>query len=619
MDRLHQRSYLKTLFWFLLINYVVSIAVNYSYILITPGLESPLSRLFIHEALLSNVALAYLILAGLLSIGVFARKRPHLFLGLAVLLVTVLHMLNVLDIIIFRIFKYHINSMVLVLVFTEGARDSLHIGAGTVLTYSAIVSSVIAFEVYLVRLCQRRLSPMSVTRKIVWMSLIMSFAFIIADKATYAVSDLYNVREVIRYTKVFPLYRGITIKRFMARHFRFDTERMDGISFKKGYSSLVYPLEVLSKTLPGNKPNIIYIVVDAWRFDMLDEHVAPNICKFSQEAVVFRNHYSGGNATRFGIFTLIYGVYGTYWHPFLAEHQSPVLLDELMKLGYDFKIISSSKLTNPEFRKTAFVKLSQYINDTLPGTNAEERDPELAKAFITWLDERDTKKPFYAFLYFDAPHGPYSYPDRFEKFKPSNKTPNYVTAGKKDAVPLFNSYKNAVFFDDFLTGKILNALRKHDLMKDTIILITGDHGEEFFEVGNWGHTSDFSKYQSKVSFILYIPGYPHQEITYLTSHLDVAPTFLKMLGYSTPVERYSQGQDLFTPGGNAHVMVSGWSDCAIIDPENTIVLPTETYNAGSSEVRTTDTYQLVPDENAVFKKKQDTIMAVMKKMGVFLK
>jgi uncharacterized protein len=619
VDGFPHRSYLKTIFWFLLINYVVSLAVNYSYILISPGSESPLSRLFIHGALLSNVALAYLILAGLFSIGVFARKWAHLLLGLAVLLVTVMHILNVLDIIIFRIFKYHINSMVLVLVFTEGARDSLHIGTGTVLTYSAIVISVIAFEVYLIRLSQKRLSPMSVTRKIVWMSLIMSFVFIIADKATYAVSDLYNVREVIRYTKVFPLYRGITIKRFMARHFGFDTERMDGISFKKGYSTLAYPLEVLAKTTTVNKPNIIYIVLDAWRFDMLNEQVAPNILKFSEEAVVFRNHYSGGNATRFGIFTLIYGVYGTYWHPFLAEQQSPVLLDELMKLGYDFKIISSSKLTNPEFTKTAFVKLPQYINDTLPGTKADERDPELAKAFITWLDERDKKKPFYAFLFLDAPHGPYSYPDRFEKFKPSNKTPNYVTAGKKDAVPLFNSYRNAIFFDDFLTAKILDALRKHGLMKDTIILITGDHGEEFFEAGNWGHTSDFSKYQSRVSFILYIPGYPHQEITYPTSHLDVAPTFLKMLGYSTPAEKYSQGQDLFTSGRNASVMVSGWSDCAIIDPQNTIVLPTETYNAGSSEVRTTDTYQLVPDENAVFKKKQDTIMAVMKRMGVFLK
>jgi uncharacterized protein len=290
-----------------------------------------------------------------------------------------------------------------------------------------------------------------------------------------------------------------------------------------------------------------------------------------------------------------------------------------MKLGYDFKIISSSKLTNPEFTKTAFVKLPQYINDTLPGTKADERDPELAKTFITWLDERNKKKPFYAFLFFDAPHAPYSYPKRFERFKPSYKSPNFITASKQDAVPLFNSYRNAVFFDDFLMGKVLDAVRKHGLLKDTIILITGDHGEEFFEAGNWGHTSDFSKYQTQVSFILYIPGHPHQEITYPTSHLDVAPTLLKMLGYSTPVEKYSQGRDLFTPGGNATMMVSGWSDCAIIDPHNTIVLSTETYNAGNFEVRTTDTYQLVPDEYAVFRKKQGTIMAVMKRMGVFLK
>src|SRR5690606_17519145 len=130
------------------------------------------------------------------------------------------------------------------------------------------------------------------------------------------------------------------------RHLGIRTDPDDTLAVKHRGNSLIYPREPLVRKASRELPNIIWIVVDAWRFDMLKEEVAPNILKFSQQASVFRNHYSGGNATRFGVFTLVYGVYGTYWHPFLAEGQSPVLLDELMKLGYEFRIISSSKLTN---------------------------------------------------------------------------------------------------------------------------------------------------------------------------------------------------------------------------------------------------------------------------------
>ena len=614
-----RNAYLKTLFWFLLANYILSLFINYSYIIMTPGAQSPLSKVFINVALLSNTALVYLVLAVFLSLGAIAPRRSTWILSIAVLIVTVLHMLNILDIIIFRIFKYHINSMVIVLVFTEGARDSLHIGYGTVVTYMAIVGSFIAFEVFLLRFCRNTLSPLPVTGRVVSLTLIFSLIFILADKATYAVSDLYNITEVTRCTKVFPLYQRVTIKRFMARNFGFDTGMAKSFSSSRRSATLSYPLEALSYTPVEKKPNFVCMIIDAWRFDMLNADVTPNILKFSNEAVVFNNHYSGGNASRFGVFTFIYGVPGKYWHPFLSEQQGPVLIDELIKQGYDFQILSSSKLTNPEFRKTAFVKLHPYINDTLPGTKADERDPELVKAFVKWLDHRNKSKPFYSFMFFDAPHGPYSYPDRFEKFRPSNKNPNYITTSRKDALALRNSYKNAIYFDDYLVGQALEAIRGKGLLEDTVIIITGDHGEEFYENGFWGHTSSFSQYQTRVPLVMYIPGRHPAELSALTSHLDVTPTILEMLGCKTPSYSYSQGQNLFTDGGHEYVTVSGWSDCAIIDKESTIVLPTETYNAGASEARTTHGYRLAPDEDAVFRQKQGTIISVMKQMSMFLK
>jgi hypothetical protein len=610
---------LKAVFWFLGINFLLSLGISYAYILLAPGVEGPLSTLFVHGALVSTTAMVYLLLAALLSLVTLLTQRSAIVLGLAVMLVTFLHMLNVLDVIIFRIFRYHINAMVLTLVFTEGARDSLHIGVGTVLTYAAGITGIVGFEVFLARLSIRALAHRQFTRRAVTASLMLSFAFIAGDKAGYAVADLYNVREITRNNKVFPLYQRATIKRFARRHLGMKTDPQETLAVKYSGRTLNYPREPLVRRPGGELPNIIWIVVDAWRFDMLTEEVAPNILAFSKQALVFRNHYSGGNATRFGIFTLVYGVYGTYWHPFLAEGQSPVLLDELMKLGYDFRIISSSRLTNPEFRRTAFVNLAPYITDNLPGTMADTRDPALAETFIDWLDTRDTGKPFYAFLFMDAPHGPYIYPDEFEKFSPSNKTPNYVTAGRKDAAPLFNSYRNAVFFDDHYAGMILDEVKRRGLLENTIILITGDHGEEFFETGFWGHTSAFSAYQSRVGFVLYIPGRGHGVIDYITSHHDVAPTFLKLLGYSTPPESYSQGRDLLDPAGHAYAVVAGWDEAAIIDDLYTIVMPTQSYNAGSSQVRFTQGYRLVKDEREALRQRQGSILEVMKAMSVFLR
>ncbi len=45
---------------------------------------------------------------------------------------------------------------------------------------------------------------------------------------------------------------------------------------------------------------------------MLDPEIMPELWKFSKKWGVFTNHYSGGNASRFGIFTLLYGINGTY-------------------------------------------------------------------------------------------------------------------------------------------------------------------------------------------------------------------------------------------------------------------------------------------------------------------
>jgi hypothetical protein len=361
-------------------------------------------------------------------------------------------------------------------------------------------------------------------------------------------------------------------------------------------------------------------MLDAWRYDMLSENLTPNIHHFSKEAIVFKNHFSGGNCTRFGVFSLFYGINSYYWHQFLSERQSPVLIDTLQKIGYDFKIITSANCNNPEFRSTAFVTIPEAISDDHDGTNAETKDPEVTRKFLEWIQSREQQKetkPFFSFLFFDAPHGPYSYPDNFDHYKPSNRSPNYMTVGKKDAVALKNSYQNAIKFNDHLTGQIIKSLKDTKLIDNTIVIITADHGEEFYESGFIGHNSAFTTEQTKVPFIMYVPDRNPEEITYMTSHMDVVPTILDLFEITTPHEKYSQGSNLLNGKGHDYAVISSWDTCSVRTTDHIIVFSLKSYKGNYFEILNTD-YSLAENESDLQKKYVEPLVSVMKGLNLYL-
>ncbi|GAK57224.1 putative sulfatase, transmembrane protein [Candidatus Vecturithrix granuli] len=604
-----------SLFWFLSINAFVTILIGYQYIIHAAGVERTADYIYLHLALCSNFFLIYLVLALALLPIFWALPRKLLFILVTIPMILVVHLLTFVDTTLFRIFKFHLNSMVLNLFLTEGAWDSVHLGATTIITIVGIVGIMILFELILLRICYRRSAQFptmpSRRNRPSWRTLLMALIIIVilADKLTYATADLYNRQEITRHRAVFPLYYGFTMKRFLRKYFRVELDREEELNLTTQTSPLNYPTGSLERQPLDQYPNMIWIIVDAWRSNMLNAEVSPHIWEFSKKALVFNNHYSGGNASRFGIFSLLFGVYSYYWHQFLGARQSSAFIDELLDLGYDFQIVSSTRLTYPEFRKTAFIKIPEAIDDRRDGARADTRDPQTAQHFLDWLASRENSAPFFSFIYFDAPHGPYSYTREFEKFTPSKKTANYVTVGKNDMTPLKNSYKNAILFDDALVGKILAYLEEHNFLDNTVVLITADHGEEFYESGFLGHTSAFSKEQTKVPLILYVPGQKHEEIQRLTSHLDVVPTMLSLLGYTSEPDVYAHGHSLFRQRAHPFIVSCGWADCAIIDESHTIVFSTETYNALFFEVRDQQ-YQLVANYRPILNEKYHQILEV---------
>ncbi len=619
----------KTLFLFLLVNLVITVLIGYSYILNGPGFSGLPSFLFVHIALVSHFVTIYLIIGIFLYFILLIFPYKNVLLFVSILIIFLVNCVLFIDVVIFKIYKFHINSMVLNLFLTESTWNSVKIGlvsligVVSLITTTIITGAILVFEFFLFNKIYKKMMKMPERyfpkRFHIIPIIAIVLAVIVVDKLTFAFCDLYSRKDITMYKKIFPLYQPLTIKQFMRDNFNFKLERDESFAISRKSQSLNYPKKPLERKDKKKYLNIIWILVDGWRYDMLDKEVCPNIWEFSKRSLVFNNHYSGGNASRFGVFSLFYGIYSYYWHQFLSELQSPVFMDELIDLNYDFKIMSSTKLTYPEFRRTIFIKIPpDSISDRMQG-DCLQKDTQMARDFTGWLKKRKSNpdRPFFAFLFFDTPHNR-AYPKKFNKFTPSKSTINYITWSAKYMVPLRNSYKNAILFDDSLMKQIISCLKEKKLLKNTIVIFSGDHGEEFNESGFFGHTSAFSKEQVKVPLVLYIPGKKHREINYMTSHLDVVPTMLSLLGYTSPPDIYSQGQSLLQNNNRRYVVTGGWDDSAIIDNENTIVFSTESYNLSSFEVRDSN-YKLLDDYDRILKERFPMILEIGKKFGEFIK
>src|SRR5437870_4107809 len=349
---------------------------------------------------------------------------------------------------------------------------------------------------------------------------------------------------------------------------------------------------------PARRPNIVWIVLDSWRADTFTPENTPEMWRLGLRSQVFLHHVSGGNSTRNGIFTMFYGLHGSYWQSVLAERSGPVLFARLKELGYRLRILSSSSLTFPEFRRTVFVDLAPDIRDAFSGASADVKDRQLVEALDAFSAEAGPDQPFFAFLFLDSPHAPYHFTPEFTPFRPFAKTVSYRAVDDRQGRALIcNRYRDAVFYADHLVGEAVKRLEQHGLLERTIVLVTGDHGEECYEHGYWGHNGAFTPEQIRVPLVLYVPWLAPARHARLTGHQDLPATFLEMLGVENPPADYGSGRSLLRDEADPYEVSCGWDECALVDASGELVFGTQAYKAAGIDV-------LDPDYRAVADRKE---------------
>jgi membrane-anchored protein YejM (alkaline phosphatase superfamily) len=345
---------------------------------------------------------------------------------------------------------------------------------------------------------------------------------------------------------------------------------------------------------------------------MLGPETTPALARWAGNDVRrFEDHVSGGNSTRYGIFSMLYGLYGSYWFPFLQEERGPVLIDVLAEAGYEFGVFSSATMNYPELRSTAWSRIPHAVHDAFPGEEPWQRDEQAADACVEWLASLPAEEPFFGFLLLDSPHQTYSHPPTERPFTPSADEVDYLALTRNEPDParlqaVRNRYKNAVWHADRVAARVLAALDELGLGTNTLVLVTGDHGEEFRECGFFGHTSAYTPQQIAVPLILrgplVRPGTEHRA----TSHLDIAPTLLELLGADPGLRpAWTLGENLFEPSDDRRRVISGWNELGVWAPGGILRVPLSLL---AFDVEVYDyCWNLIPDDASVLAAERDAL------------
>ena len=165
------------------------------------------------------------------------------------------------------------------------------------------------------------------------------------------------------------------------------------------------------------------------------------------------------------------------------------------------------------------------------------RDQELLLATVNWI-KADPLRPFFLAIWTQDTHHP------------------YLSASHHDygvGNDYLNRYLNAVHDTDALVGQLYSVLKKMNLADDTLLVVTGDHGEAFGEHGRTLHFSSVYDVELRIPLLIVNERlFPHQStISSLGSQIDIAPTLLDLLGL--PVPKQWQGYSMFDKNRPARV------------------------------------------------------------------
>jgi len=321
----------------------------------------------------------------------------------------------------------------------------------------------------------------------------------------------------------------------------------------------------------ARRPNIVLVTMESTRSDHVgcygyEKATTPALDALAGEGVLFENAYSVTSWTlpsHASIFTGLYpAAHGAISFDTPLDESNLTLAESLAEAGYLTAGFISGPLLLPRYGlHQGFTVYDASSSEKNSGAAHEAvTNDKMEKLLDRFLQEGlpADGRPFFLFAYLWDPHYDYIPPEPFDAmFVPEGAVPvRMLRYAEDDAVNrsisasqlayVVSQYDGEIRWTDRLLGRLFERLRARGLWEDTAIIVTSDHGEEFFDHGGKGHKNTLYEEVVHVPLVLKPPGRSEPpRHGRLVSLLDLFPTIRELAGLpGRPEERPCHGRSL---------------------------------------------------------------------------
>ena len=320
--------------------------------------------------------------------------------------------------------------------------------------------------------------------------------------------------------------------------------------------------------VPAARPNILLIVVDTLRADHVGVYghsrpTTPAIDALAEAGSFFPQAFAQSSWTLPSMTTILTGLFPHQHRVGRDPSESrlfgrlapeiPTLAERLAEAGYARAAIVNNTFLAPEFGLARGFETYDYQGATKWRVRSAEESVEVA---LEWAS--DQSSPWFLVVHFMEPHLFYDPPESVRGVFTGAEPPPVevpfgtdsvvaeirragLTAEERDYVERL--YDEEILYVDRAVGRLVDTLQNEPSGKNLVVIVTADHGEEFFDHGGFEHGHTLYGELIRVPLVISGPGLARGEVRGVVQHVDLSRGILGLAGASQ--EGLPSGVDIF--------------------------------------------------------------------------
>lgn len=269
--------------------------------------------------------------------------------------------------------------------------------------------------------------------------------------------------------------------------------------------------------------NVLLLLVDSMRADMpwagYGRDIAPNLTALEKESVSYTRGYSVSSYTAKSVAAVLSGKYPSMLYrsaPFFTRYpEGNLFLAELLQSA---GVYTASAHAHMYLKRGVGLDQGFDAWEVVDGITFDNKTDnhvtsnKLTPLAIKLLQAKPVDKPFFMYLHYMDPHDVYV---KHEEADFGNKARD--------------RYDSEIFYTDLWIGKLLDYMKSQPWWKETVVIVSADHGEGFGEHNSYRHAFELWNMLTHVPLFFHIPDVEGRRIDTPRSHVDVAPTVLDLM------------------------------------------------------------------------------------------